>query len=74
MKYVPRHRRSAKGQTLIMALFVMGILLVLGFVFIGVINQNIRRAGVAQQRSASNDLAEAPTTSCFSACRAPTSA
>jgi hypothetical protein len=59
MKYVPRHRRSAKGQTLIMALFVMGILLVLGFVFIGVINQNIRRAGVAQQRSASNDLAEA---------------
>ncbi len=51
--------RLRKGQTLIMALFVLGILLILGFVFIGVVNQNILRANVAQQRSASGDLAEA---------------
>src|SRR5687768_17209306 len=52
-------RRLLAGQTLIMALFVLGILLILGFVFLGVVNQNILRAGVMQQRSASNDLAEA---------------
>lgn len=42
-----------------MAIFVLGILLILGFVFIGVVNQDIIRSGVNQQRSASNDLAEA---------------
>src|SRR5687767_7025117 len=52
-------RRLLAGQTLIMALFVLGILLILGFVFLGVVNQNIVRAGVMQQRSASSDLAEA---------------
>lgn len=52
-------RRLLAGQTLIMALFVLGILLILGFVFLGVVNQNILRAGVMQQRSASSDLAEA---------------
>ena len=52
-------RRLLAGQTLIMALFILGILLILGFVFLGVVNQNILRSGVMQQRSASNDLAEA---------------
>ena len=63
MKTLPRNRKPAQryraGQTLIMALFVLGILLVLGFVFIGVINQNIRRAGTARGRAVVNDLAEA---------------
>jgi hypothetical protein len=63
MKNIRRNRIHARrllsGQTLIMALFVLGILLILGFVFLGVVNQNIVRAGVGQQRSASQDLAEA---------------
>lgn len=51
--------RSRSGQTLIVALIVMGVLLVLGFVFLGIINRNIVTGGRMQQRSEATDLAEA---------------
>lgn len=51
--------RPQAGQTLVMALFVLGILLIVGFVFIAVINQTIKRTSVAGQRSAASDLADA---------------
>ncbi|HZH98264.1 MAG TPA: hypothetical protein VEX38_04780, partial [Fimbriimonadaceae bacterium] len=56
---VHRNRRLEGGQTLIVALIVLGVLLVLGFVFLGIINQNIFRTGRSQQRSVATDLADA---------------
>lgn len=52
-----RNRQS--GQTLIIALLILGVLLILGFVFLGLISRNITSTGRAQQRSVANDLAEA---------------
>lgn len=47
------------GQTLVIALIVMGVLLILGLVFLGLINRNILNAARSQRRSESTDLAEA---------------
>jgi hypothetical protein len=47
------------GQTLIIAMIVMGVLLILGLVFLGLINRNILNAARSQRRSESADLAEA---------------
>ncbi len=47
------------GQTLIIAMIVMGVLLILGLVFLGLINRNILNAARSQRRSESTDLAEA---------------
>jgi len=52
-------RTRQGGQTLIIALLVLGVLLILGFVFLGLISRNIVSTGRAQQRSVANDLAEA---------------
>jgi type II secretory pathway pseudopilin PulG len=52
-------RIRQQGQTLIIALIVMGVLLVLGLVFIGLIDRNIVNAARSQRRSESTDLAEA---------------
>lgn len=51
--------RSQRGQTLIMAIIILGVLLVIGFLFLGIINRNISFAGRAQQRSVATDLADA---------------
>jgi hypothetical protein len=51
--------RSARGQTLIIALIVLGLLLILGFVFLGIVDGNIKGGANAKVRSQSNDLAEA---------------
>lgn len=48
-----------RGQTLAMALILMGVLLVLGVVFLAMINRNIHNAGRSQQRTVAYDLAEA---------------
>lgn len=48
-----------KGQTLIIALVVLAILLILGFIFAGIINRNILQSATSQKRSVVNDLAEA---------------
>ncbi len=48
-----------RGQTLAMALIILGILLVLGTVFIALVARSIRTTGRNQQRSLAFDLAEA---------------
>lgn len=52
-------RTKRSGQTLIIALLILGVLLILGFVFLGLISRNITTANRARQRSVANDLAEA---------------
>jgi hypothetical protein len=52
-------RRHERGQTIVIALIVLGLLLILGFVFLGIINRNIQTSSRLQDRSESNDLAEA---------------
>lgn len=51
--------RRQQGQTLIIAMIVLAVLLILGLVFVGVVNRNILQANVSRQRSVANDLAEA---------------
>jgi hypothetical protein len=51
--------RRQRGQTLVIALIMLGILLILGFVFLGIINRSIQTAGRMQNRSLASDLAEA---------------
>jgi hypothetical protein len=51
--------RTRRGQTIVIALIVLGVLLALGFVFIGLINRGIQNAGSSRQRSIATDLAEA---------------
>jgi hypothetical protein len=53
-----RHTKRS-GQTVVVALIILSLLLILGFVFLGVVNRNLVGQGRHQQRSASNDLAEA---------------
>lgn len=52
-------RIRQQGQTLVIALIVLGVLLVLGLVFLGLINRNILNAARSQRRSEASDLAEA---------------
>ena len=54
---VARSRRG--GQTIIVALVILGLLMILGFVYIGIVNRNILATGTQQRRSISNDLSEA---------------
>jgi len=51
------HLRS--GQTLIIALFILGVLLILTTVFLGFVSRGITSAQRGQQRSVATDLAEA---------------
>lgn len=53
------HRSKQSGQTLVIALVVMAILLVLGIVFTGLVNRNILQSLTARQRAVANDLSEA---------------
>ncbi|MFZ4506299.1 MAG: hypothetical protein ACOYON_01210 [Fimbriimonas sp.] len=48
-----------RGQTVIIALIVLGVLMIVGTVFIGLINRNIQTQARLQGRSEANDLAEA---------------
>ena len=48
-----------RGQTLVMALIIMGVLLVLGVVFVALVSRNIRQSVNNQRRSVAYDLAEA---------------
>lgn len=47
-----------RGQTLVMALIILGVLLVLGVVFIALVSHNIRGSAKHQERSLAYDLAE----------------
>lgn len=54
------HRlRKTAGQTLIIAMIILGVLLILGFVFLGFIDQNLVNTGQFQKRSEASQLAEA---------------
>jgi hypothetical protein len=52
-------RRREGGQTIIVAMIILGMLMILGIVFIGIIGRNINTTGTLQARSSANDLAEA---------------
>lgn len=51
-------RRTRGGQTLIIALILLGVLLIIGFVFLGVVNQNILSSNRSHKRSVATDLAD----------------
>lgn len=51
--------RNRRGQTLVVALIILGVLLVLGVVFIGLIKKSIVGARNSHERSIAFDLAEA---------------
>jgi hypothetical protein len=51
--------RRERGQTIIVAMIILGLLLIIGFVFIGIINRSINSSGRLQSRSRANDLSEA---------------
>jgi len=53
----PGYRR--RGQTIVIAIIMLGVILLLGFVFLGVLSHNIRNGGRFQKRSAGAELAEA---------------
>jgi len=53
-----RNKRQ-RGQTLIIAMIVLGLLLILGFVFLGIVDRNVQGANTAQTRTGANDLADA---------------
>lgn len=50
--------KRQQGQTLVIALLILGVLLVLGLVFAALVNRNIVDTGRSKQRTASGDLAE----------------
>lgn len=54
----PRRSREA-GQTLIISLLVLGILLVLGLAFTGIVGGNLNRSVDQRQRTVAGDLSEA---------------
>ncbi len=51
-------RRRDRGQTLIIALMILGVMIGLGFVFAGLIARNISQTGTSRGRSVASDLAE----------------
>lgn len=61
MKRIQRYRISRReaGQTIIVAMIILGLLLILGFVFLGLINRSIRTSGFYRDRAVANDLSEA---------------
>ncbi len=56
---VSARRRGDKGQTLIIAILVLGVLLIIGFAFAGLVSRNIADAGRSQTRTVASDLAQA---------------
>lgn len=61
MKAIQRKATNSvkRGQTLFMALIILGVLLVLGVVFIALLGKEIRSAHAGHRRSIAYDLAEA---------------
>ncbi len=52
-------RTRQRGQTIIIAMVVLGVLLILGFVFLGLVASNSKSAYNLGNRAAANDLSEA---------------
>ncbi|HLO99835.1 MAG TPA: hypothetical protein VK171_14670, partial [Fimbriimonas sp.] len=51
--------RRQKGQTIIVALMVLFVLLILGTAFVGILNRTLKGASNAKNRGINNDFAEA---------------
>lgn len=52
-------RRGVHGQTLIIAIIILGVLLILGFAFASIISRNITEAGRSARRTVAGDLSRA---------------
>lgn len=57
MRAVHRNRKQEHGQTLVIALLILGVLLILGAVFAGILSRTIRSTSFAKNRSLNNDFA-----------------
>ncbi len=51
--------RKNSGQTLVIAIIILGILMILGFAFAGIISRNISESGRSRNRNIATDLARA---------------
>lgn len=51
-------QRRQQGQTLVMAIIILAVLLILGFAFATIIGRNITEAGRAAQRTVAGDLSQ----------------
>lgn len=58
-RYEARKVTRKSGQTLVIALIVLGVLLAVGLVFLGIISRNINQTSFNRQRSAAFDLSTA---------------
>ncbi|MBX3096480.1 MAG: hypothetical protein KF812_06420 [Fimbriimonadaceae bacterium] len=54
-----RSNRRLLGQTLVIAIIILGVLLILGTAFAGIVYRNINQAGNAADRGVGSELAEA---------------
>jgi hypothetical protein len=52
-------RRAQSGQTLVIAIVLLGVLAILGFAFASIIGQNINQAGRGRERTLASSLARA---------------
>lgn len=61
MKTTPYSKRFARrrGQVLPVSIIILAVLLVLGFVFLGILNRNLQQGTTGQRRSEAEDLARA---------------
>lgn len=59
MKTIPffEHSRSRRAQVLPVSIIILAVLLVLGFVFLGILNRNLQQSATSQRRSEAEDLA-----------------
>src|SRR5690242_10897168 len=48
-----------RGQVLPVSIIILAILLVLGFVFLGILNRNLQQGATGQRRSEAEDIARA---------------
>src|SRR5476649_1865235 len=51
--------RNRRGQTIVIAMIMLAVILLLGFVFLGILSHNIKNGGNFQKRTVSQELAEA---------------
>lgn len=51
------HQSRRSGQTLVIALIILGVLLAVGLVFLGIVGRNVQQTSFNRQRSAASDLA-----------------
>lgn len=57
-------RTKKQGQTLIIALIVMGVMLIVGFIFLGLVSRNVNQTRDQRNRTLATDLAEAGVRYC----------